>query len=105
MGKEPPMRVADRLTRIRGPPTEGLTHMVMAKLHGLTFVVPPRCQGQIVEYSYAADHENGRILLRVRDRSMPISRQEKILARPMFEDEEFEPWNREPRDGAWSIVS
>ena len=58
-----------------------------------------------MEVSYAADTENARILMRVRDRSEPSGRNEKIFARPMYDDEYFQPWNEEPRDGEWQKVA
>lgn len=70
----------------------------------LTFFVPPRRRGQIIEFAYAADWENGRILLRVRNKLLPPGQDEKIFARPIYEGEVFEPWDKEPKDGRWKQV-
>lgn len=70
----------------------------------LTFYIPPNCQGQIVERAYAADWENGRILMRVRNRAQRPGQDEKIFARPVYPGEVFDPWNKEPRDGKWKQV-
>lgn len=72
----------------------------------LTFVVPPECQGQIVEYAYAIDSDREDIVCRTfdasdRTTSYSISPLENLVG-------EFEPWNHRPLltdDGLWTTVS
>jgi hypothetical protein len=92
------MRVAE-LVWIRGPPTRGDAPVTIE----MTFHVPPSSRGQTVEYAYAVDQENGRILMRVRNRALPPGQDEKIFARPLYEGEVFDP-NKEPRDGKWKLI-
>jgi transcriptional regulator with XRE-family HTH domain len=58
----------------------------------LSWHVPPECQGQTVERSYAV--EGDYLYRRVYDRS---DRTERYEVREIGPAEEPEPWNREPR--------
>lgn len=75
---------------------------------GFTFHTPPNHKGRTVERSYAADWDNDRILMKIEDRSLPPGspNREKIFSRPAYkgEDETFQPWRVEPRDGKWNQV-
>jgi hypothetical protein len=67
----------------------------------LTWITPPRNQGQIVEVSYATDGES--IFRRTLDRS---DLSEVIECRDFEEGENFNPWNEAPRSNdAWEFVS
>ena len=70
---------------------------INASDHDLKFHVPPECQGQIVEVSYAGEHPAG-IIRRVHDRSDRIT-SHSVCAWEDFDgddDREFDPWNSEP---------
>ena len=70
-------------------------------IEGLTFHVPPRCQGQIVEYAYACDADL--VYVRVRDRS-----DGRVEYRCYEHDEgeagDWQPWNVEPNYGEHIIT-
>lgn len=57
-----------------------------------TFIVPPRCQGQIVEYAYATAPDT--LVLRVTDRSDRSVTYHAIDLEDVQGD--IEPWNDEP---------
>jgi hypothetical protein len=64
----------------------------------LTFHVPPRNQGQMVEQSYAADHERGEVIRRTADAS---ARTIEYHASPLLAGDEGEYWNAPPRNRRW----
>jgi hypothetical protein len=65
--------------------------------HDLKFIVPPMCQGQMVEYAYACDADL--IYVKIFDRS------DRTLKYSIHEHPEnakegdWEPWNRTPAVG------
>jgi len=65
---------------------------------GASWIVPPRCQGQIVEVAYLATVLNGgTVVRRISDRSERTVRYERADG----SDLALEPWNDEPQGLDW----
>lgn len=62
--------------------------------------VPPECQGQIVEVSYACD-EDGYPICRTQDRG---DRSIKYQRASEVARDDYEPWNKEPGGYVWEPV-
>ncbi len=72
--------------------TTWTTRSVPTNLPHLTWLVPPRCQGQMVERAYALDGESGLTWRRTTDRgSRVVTYQARLLL------EADDPANTEPR--------
>lgn len=84
----------------------GMTLAMVQPSREVRYHVPPRCQGQIVEYSYAlwADGCGGSVLVRRReDRSTGEVSYDVALPQ---DDEEGDFWNGEPTPaGEWEPVA
>ena len=72
----------------------------------VVWVVPPACQGQIVERAYSRGcDEDGMVWLRVTDQSVPKGHEDRVtyfrreLVEYEGELETYEPWNNEPGAG------
>lgn len=70
-------------------------------LEGLAWVVPPVCQGQIVEVAYASDRECS-LYRRTFDRSDRTTSYERADLDDL--EGEFEPWNGEPDVVGWESM-
>ena len=63
----------------------------------MNFITPPRCQGRIVEVSYAAPHD-GTVIRRTHDRS---DRTTVYHVSQLLIDDECDWWNHEPKNKRW----
>lgn len=66
----------------------------------MTFQVPRRNQGQIVEVAFAA--HDGVVYMRVHDRS---DRTTQYSVSRMLADDEGDYWNGEPRNKRWRTIT
>lgn len=78
-----------------------MTPEFSARLESLSFLVPPRCQGQTVEAAYAADPEG--LVRRIYDRSDMTTRY-SVAPWPADDAFAFEPQNAEPEVDDWQSV-
>lgn len=78
--------------------------MLVGKIPGVVFVTPPRLRNRVIEFSYAADWENGRVLLRVHLVLIERTGEDLLLLADREGAVPVEPWFDEPRDGAWKQV-
>lgn len=78
-----------------------MTPEFSARLESLTFLVPPRCQGQTVEAAFAADPEG--LVRRIYDRS-DLTTRYFVAPWPADDSFSFEPQNSEPEIAEWELV-
>src|SRR5690606_21994314 len=74
---------------------DATTEESMSNLKELSYHIAPEDQGQFVEYAFAYDWENGRVIQRVTDRSGARTYYYAAPAENLIG--EWEPWNRAPQ--------
>lgn len=73
----------------------------------LQWLTPPARQGRAVEISYAVDNQEGDVLRRTRDHSLPSSERDTYeVARGESVDGPWEPWQHGPSvpEDAWEPI-